>query len=236
MRLENLNFDARDPRQLADFWAAALGAEPLTDDEAGVEVRLPLAEGRFLDLCFERVTDPSPAKSRLHPDLTGGDRGRQQDVVERLLGLGATPADIGQGDVPWVVLADPEGNTFCVMDERPAYRDSGPIAALALESADPERDADLWAVATEWVRVEGEAPTSLRHPSGTGPVLEVLRESGPKRGKNRLHVDVRPGPDDGVVTDRLQTAGARLLIDNPEWPWSTWADPSGNEFCVLDAS
>lgn len=236
MRLENLNFDARDPRRLADFWAAALGAEPLTDNEAGVEVRLPLAGGRFLDLCFERVTDPSPAKSRLHPDLTGGDGQRQQDVVERLLGLGATPADIGQGDVPWVVLADPEGNAFCVMDERPAYRDSAPIAALALESDDPERDAGFWAVATGWVRVAGEAPASLRHPSGTGPVLEFLRESGPKRGKNRLHVDVRPGPDDGAVTDRLQAAGARLLVDNPERPWSTWADPSGNEFCVLDAS
>lgn len=231
MRLENLDVDARDPRRLADFWAAALGAEPLTDNEAGVEVRLPLTGGRFLDLCFERVPDPSPAKSRVHPDLTGGVR--QQEVVERLLGLGASPADIGQQDVPWVVLADPEGNAFCVMDEREAYRGTGVLTSLVLEGTEPHRDADFWAVATGWERVAGVAEASLRHPSGTGPLLEFLTESGPKRGKNRMHLDVRPGPDDGPVTSRLLALGAAVVADDPELPWTVYTDPSGNEFCIL---
>lgn len=49
-----------------------------------------------------------------------------------------------------------------------------------------------------------------------------------------MHLDVRQGPDDGPVASRWQGLGAQLLIDNPAWPWSTWADPSGNEFCLLD--
>jgi hypothetical protein len=231
MRLENLNFDAEDPHRLAAFWAAALGTEPLTDEEELVEVRMPLSDGRFLDLCFERVPDPSPLPSRLHPDLAGG--ARQAEIIERLIGLGATRADIGQGDVPWVVLADPEGNAFCVLDDQPAYRGSGPLAALPLDSADPVRDAAVWAEATGWIPVDGVAPASLRHPSGTGPLLEFLPESGPKRGKNRLHLDVRPGPDDGAVAERLRALGATLVTDNPDLPWTVWADPSGNEFCIL---
>lgn len=234
MRLENLNVDSLDPHRLAAFWAATLDAETVTAEEDLVEIRVTLPEGRFLDLCFERVPDPSPAKSRVHPDLTGG--ARQHEVVDRLLGLGATPADIGQGDPPWVVLADPEGNAFCVMDDREAYRGTGVLASLVLEGTDPARDADFWAVATGWERVEGVAPASLRHPSGTGPLLEFLPESDPKRGKNRMHLDVRPGPDDGPVASRLKAAGAQLLVDHPDWPWSTWADPSGNEFCILSPS
>ena len=57
--------------------------------------------------------------------------------MERLLALGAVPADIGQGDVPWTVLADPEGNEFCVLDPRPTYRDTGPVAAVTLIDAPP---------------------------------------------------------------------------------------------------
>ena len=55
-------------------------------------------------------------------------------MVERLLGLGARHLDIGQGEVPWVVLGDVEGNPFCVMEPRPAYVDTGPVAALPLDT------------------------------------------------------------------------------------------------------
>eukprot|EP01031_Cornospumella_fuschlensis_P008525 gene8525-10501_t len=92
------------------------------------------------------------------PDLLGGPH--QAEVVERLLGLGAHHLDIGhldtgQGDVPWVVLVDPEGNPFCVMEDRAAYDGTGPIAALPLHSADPDRDADFWAWLTGWTHVPG---------------------------------------------------------------------------------
>ena len=94
-----------------------------------------MPDGLVLDLCFQRVPEPVAPDPRLHLDVGGG-AGRRE-VVQRALDLGARHLDIGQRDVPWVVLADPEGNPFCVMEERPEYDPSGPIAALPLDSADP---------------------------------------------------------------------------------------------------
>lgn len=231
MRLENIVWDARDPHRLGRFWAAALGAEPLTDEPDAVEARVHLADGVFLDLCFQRVAAPSTAPARLHPDLAGG--ARQQEIVERLLGLGAAHADIGQGGVPWVVLADPEGNAFCVMEDREVYRGATPIAALPLDSADPERDAAFWGEITGWVPAGG---TTLRHPAGVGPLLELCPEPEPRRGKNRLHLDVRPdAAADHDIVDRVLARGATPLSEPDEYPWRIFADPSGNEFCVLPA-
>ena len=144
----------------------------------------------MLDLCFPRVAEPSTEPPRLHLDLAGG--ARQAEEVDRLLGLGARHLDIGQGDVPWVVLADPEGNPCCVMEDREAYAGSGPIAALPLDSADPDRDAAFWSWLTGWTVVNGVELRSLRHPSGLGPLLELCPERTPKgASKNRVHLDVR---------------------------------------------
>ncbi|TQM15512.1 VOC family protein [Pseudonocardia kunmingensis] len=234
MRLENIVWDARDPHRLGRFWAAALGAEPITDEPDAFEARMTLGEDAFLDLCFQRVAVPSTAPARLHPDLQGG--AEQRQVVERLLGLGAAHTDVGQGDVPWVVLADPEGNAFCVMEERAVYRGTGPIAALPLDSADPDRDAEFWAAITGWVPGEGmPGAATLRHPSGVGPLLELCPEPEPKRGKNRLHLDVRREAGEDDPTERLVAMGASPIGDPGELPWLLFLDPSGNEFCVLAA-
>jgi catechol 2,3-dioxygenase-like lactoylglutathione lyase family enzyme len=158
VRLENIAWDARDPRRVGRFWTAALGAERISDEPDLVESRLQLAEDVFLDLCFQRVAQPSTAPARLHLDLAGG--GRQREVVERLLDLGAEHVDTGRGAVPRVVLADPEGNAFRVV-EREDHRGTGPIAALPLDSADPERDAAFWAGTTGWVPSAG-APVAGR--------------------------------------------------------------------------
>jgi hypothetical protein len=231
VRLENIVWDARDPHRLDNFWAAALGAEVITDEPDLVEARLHLADDVFLDLCFQRVAEPSTSPARLHPDLAGG--ARQQEVVQRLLDLGAEHADIGQGDVPWTVLADPEGNAFCVMEDREVYRDTGPIAALPLDSADPDRDAAFWAEITGWMpQVGTPGTTALRHPSGAGPLLELCPEPEPKRGKNRLHLDVRRDAGDDHIVERVLECGA-TPIDLSDHPWLVFADPSGNEFCIL---
>lgn len=68
-------------------------------------------------LTFAKVPDTKTIKNRLHIDVNPTDR-EQDDEVGRLLGLGARHADVGQGDVSWVVLADPEGNEFCVLASR----------------------------------------------------------------------------------------------------------------------
>ena len=241
MYLENLVFDAVDPGRLGRFWEAAVGAEQLTDSPEGYETRLTVEGGPVLDLCFQRVPEPPSEPQRLHLDLLGDER--QDEVVERLLGLGARHLDIGQGDVPWVVLGDPEGNPFCVMEPRPAYTGTGPVAALPLDSADPDRDADFWGWLTGWVDVDAVAPRSLRHPSLTGPLLELCPEPAPKGPfgtvKNRLHLDVRlePGDDPDAVAAGIVERGGRE-VHHPEWgdlPWRFYLDPSGNELCVLPA-
>ena len=237
MYLENVVVDAVEPQRLGRFWEAALGTETLTDEYAGFETRLTVEGGPVLDLCFQRVPDPTSVHPRLHLDLRGGDR--QAEVVERLLGLGARHLDIGQGEAPWVVLADPEGNPFCVLEERAAYAGTGPVAALPLDSADPDRDAGFWAWLTGWTLVAGVVPRSLRHPSMLGPLLELCPEPAPKgAAKNRMHLDVRleTGDDsDAVAAGIAQRGGRELHLGWGELPWRHYADPSGNEFCVLPA-
>ena len=235
MYLENIVVDALEPQRLGRFWEAALGGERLTDEHEGFETRLAIEGGPVLDLCFQRVPEPPSGRPRLHLDVVGG--ASQAQVVERLIGLGARHLDIGQREVPWVVLADPEGNPCCVMEERAVYADTGPLAALPLDSADPDRDAQFWSWLTGWTDEAGVAPRSLRHPSRRGPLLELCREPAPKgTAKNRLHLDIRlePGDDPDTVAARIAECGGREL--HPQWgelPWRHYADPSGNEFCAL---
>lgn len=235
MQLENVVIDAVDPRLVGRFWEAALGCEQLTDGAEGYETRLSIPGGPTLDLCFPRVPDARAGQLRLHLDLLGGER--QQEVVDRLLGLGAAHLDIGQGDVPWIVLGDPEGNAFCVMEERSAYAGTGPIAALPLDSSDPDRDAGFWSWLTGWVDSPGVAPRSLRHPSMTGPLLELCPEDAPKgTAKNRIHLDVRLEADDDpdeVVAELTARGGREIDLGQGPLPWRTCADPSGNELCLL---
>jgi hypothetical protein len=235
--LENLVMDAVDPQRLGRFWEAALGCERLTDQSEVFETRLVIAGGPVLDLCFQRVPEPASEPPRLHLDLGGGPR--QKLEVERLLGLGAAHLDIGQGAVPWVVLSDPEGNACCVLEDRATYAGTGPLAALPLDSADPDRDAHFWAWLTGWSDTAGDAPRSLRHPSLRGPLLEMCPERAPKgNAKNRLHLDVRleSGDDPDLVAAGIAERGGRELPSAwGELPWRLYADPSGNEFCVLPA-
>ena len=236
MYLENLALDARDAGSLGRFWEALLGGSTLTDEPDLFETRLTVPEGPVLDLCFQNVPEPVVPGPRLHLDLSGG--ARQDEVVQRALDLGARHLDIGQGEVPWVVLADPEGNPFCVMEERPEYATSGPIAAVPVDSADPARDAAFWAELSGWEPVTSDMPAALRHRSGRGLLLELCPEPRPKHAgtKNRLHLDIRleAGDEPDAVVARVVELGGREL--DPGWgelPWRVVTDPSGNELCLL---
>lgn len=237
MYLENIVVDARDARGLGRFWEALLGTTTLTDTAEAVETRMTVADGAYLDLCFAPVPEPVAPDPRLHLDVAGG--ARQAEVVRRALDLGASHLDIGQGDVPWVVLADPEGNPFCVMESRPEYEASGPVAALPLDSADVERDTRFWAELSGWRPERTAMPSALRHPSGHGPLLELCPQPRPKTGKNRVHLDLRLEADDVVadVLARLHDLGGRRVVDHGwgDLPWHVCEDPSGNEVCLLPA-
>jgi predicted enzyme related to lactoylglutathione lyase len=113
-RLVSLTFDATDPVRLARFWASALGWE--TVDESGDEIGVLPTDGTQFILVFVRVPEAKTAKNPIHPELVTESIDDQREVVARLLELGAEHVDIGQGaeSDDGAVLADPEGNEFCV--------------------------------------------------------------------------------------------------------------------------
>ena len=116
LQLQNVSVDSLDPLRLATFWAAVLGWRITFDDGDEVVLEPPAGsphEGISPDIVFIRVPNGRVAKSRLHLDLRPSD---QFAEVQRVEELGATRVDIGQpSDCTWVVLADPEGNEFCVL-------------------------------------------------------------------------------------------------------------------------
>ena len=113
-RLYTIVVDSREPRRLADFWAAVLDFRILYD--APDEVGVARDDDTYPGLIFVLVPDHKVVKNRLHIDLNPDDRDRE---VARLERLGATRADVGQGpEVTWVVMRDPEGNEFCVLGPR----------------------------------------------------------------------------------------------------------------------
>ena len=112
-KFTELVVDARDPHAIARFWCDVLGYEITDADDEGVEIKG--AEGPAI--VFGRVPEPKTVKNRVHIDVNATDRD-QMEEVERIKALGATEIDIGQRDVSWVVLADPEGNEFCVLRSR----------------------------------------------------------------------------------------------------------------------
>ncbi|MER6349965.1 VOC family protein [Streptomyces sp. NPDC001595] len=110
---EQLVVDAADPVALGRWWADALGWTVVNDDPDEFEIRP--APDRLPGLLFASVPEAKSLKNRLHLDFRPDD---QEAEVARLLALGARHADVGQGEESWVVLADPEGNEFCVLRSR----------------------------------------------------------------------------------------------------------------------
>lgn len=110
---EQVVVDADNPAALGAWWAQALGWTVVGDSDEEYEIR-PEPD-RLPGLLFVPVHDPKQAKNRLHLDFRPDDQAAE---VDRFVSLGARRVDIGQGDQPWVVLADPEGNEFCVLSGR----------------------------------------------------------------------------------------------------------------------
>jgi predicted enzyme related to lactoylglutathione lyase len=116
VRLQNVSIDSLDPSRLASFWAEVLGWRVTSDDGEEVVLEPPAGsrdEGVVPDLVFIVAPDGHAVKNRVHVDLRPDD---QLAEVQRLVAMGATHVDIGQpSDCTWVVLADLEGNEFCVL-------------------------------------------------------------------------------------------------------------------------
>ena len=216
-RLANLCFDANDPVRLARFWASALGWEVYDEtnhEEIGV---LPTDGMRFI-LIFVPVAERKSGKNRLHLDLVSESTEHQTEVVARLITLGAQRVDIGQPeDADHIVLADPEGNEFCVVLRGDFLADTGLLGAIVFEPGEPVTGR-FWGEAIGW------------------PLVYDQDGGDAKTAKNRLHLDIAP-PFDGdqqAEVERLLDLGATHVdIGQGDVPWVVLADPDGNEFCVL---
>ncbi|MEH0632431.1 VOC family protein [Streptomyces bottropensis] len=244
LRPVQVNIKAVDDSAIGRFWAQALGwgvsgsgSGATAAKPAGFDWREPVG------VCVDVIAVPearSATKNRVHLDLATTSATHQAELVERLRALGATPADVGQGDVPWTVLADPEGNEFCVLEPREIYRDTGPVAAVVVDCVDPRAMARFWGAATDWTpREVTDDLAVLRSADDTGPYLEFLRTPGRKTVPDRVHLDLLRFPDDDHEAEvaRLRALGATDLdVGQGEVPWRCLADPEGHEFCVLARS
>jgi hypothetical protein len=240
-RLVQIAMNARDDSTLGQFWAEALGWS-ISSEEPGVTNLEPVGF-TYPDpvaVCIDilAVPEPKTVKNRVHIDLATTSAAHQADLLARLQDLGVTPADVGQGDVPWTVLADPEGNEFCVLEPRSIYRDTGPIAAVVVDCSDPRAMARFWRQAMDWTLHEvTDYHAMLRSAKGVGPYLKFLRTPDVKTVKNRVHLDLRPytGDDQAAEVARLRALGATDIDvgQGDDVPWTCLADPEGNEFDVL---
>jgi predicted enzyme related to lactoylglutathione lyase len=114
IRFESVCIDCRDPAALAEFWQSVLGWRRTSEDvdEVAVGPEGTGEDGVAPGLLFLKVPESKSVKNRLHIDLRPDDQAAE---VARLEAIGARQVSVGQGDVTWVVLADPEGNEFCVL-------------------------------------------------------------------------------------------------------------------------
>ncbi|WP_433796690.1 VOC family protein [Actinoplanes sp. CA-252034] len=240
-RLVQITMKAHDEVALGRFWARALGWE-MSSEGPGVT---NLEPGGFvypdpIAVCVDLVVsaEPKTVKNRVHVDLASTSAAHRDETVARLTELGATLADVGQGDVPWTVMADPEGNEFCVLDS--LYEQTGPIGSVVVDCADPRAMAGFWGEAMDWtVHSVSDDVAVLRSGEGVGPYLQFARTPGVKSVWNRVHLDVRPYPGDDLAAEaeRLRVLGATAVdLGEQSVPWRVLADPEGNEFCLLTPS
>ncbi|MEW2315312.1 VOC family protein [Streptomyces bauhiniae] len=238
LRPVHVNIKAVDASVVGRFWAEALGWVAYS---AGVTTYVGPAGGLVWPDPVVVGVDVVPVpggkaavKNRTHLDLATRSLDHQAELVARLKGCGATAVDIGQGDVPWVVLADPEGNEFCVLEPRERYRDTGPIAAVVVDCAEPLAMARFWGEALGWtVHRATDDLVLLRAANGTGPYMELFRSPAADPAPGRVHLDLLPD-DQAAEVARLKALGAvDLDLGQGDVPWTCLTDPEGHEFCVL---
>ncbi|WP_033337646.1 VOC family protein [Catenuloplanes japonicus] len=219
MRTLTVTFDAREPETLATFWAEMLGRSPIREPDG---VRLP-GEGGQAGLRF--VAGPAPERGTrgLHLHLTSTTPDEQQHTVDRALKIGASHLDVGQlPEEGHIVLADPEGNPFCVIEAGNNFlAGTGFLGEVACDGT--RAVGQFWAETLGWPLVWDEnEETAIQSPLGGTKVAWGGPPLAPKRGRNpqRFEVGLPAPAESGHVESGL--AGSDELTD-----------PDGNEFTLV---
>lgn len=232
-RLVALSWDALDPLRLGRFWAGLFDWPMSQEAHGAVEVR-PGDDTGFV-LRFLPTRTPKTSKNRTHLDLTSRSPDAQVELVGRALALGARHIDVGQlPEEPHVVLADPEGNEFCVIEPGNTFlADCGTIGALVGDGS--QEVGYFWRDALGWPLVwDQDEETAIRSPDGGPKLTWGGPPLAPKTGRNRLHLDVAPVRGDRFAeVQRLVALGAARLETGDDTNGVLMADPDGNEFHVL---
>jgi predicted enzyme related to lactoylglutathione lyase len=227
-----LCIDANDPQRLAHFWGGVLSWDA-ADDGVGL---LPTDDTGFR-LRFPSTREQKAGQNRMHFDLTSTSPTDQQRTVARALELGGRHIDVGQRpDEGHVVLADPEGNEFCVIEPGNEFlAECGFLGALACDGS--QEVGYFWSAALDWPLVwDQDEETAIRAPHG-GPKITWGGPPVPqKTGKNRLHFDLAPpvvGNQMAEIERLLSLGATRVETGGNGDGRVAMADPDGNEFCMM---
>ena len=229
-----LCIDANDPHRLARFWAGLLDREI-----SGDGLTLVPSDGTELTIRFEPTSQPKRGLNQMHLHLTSTSVAHQQATVARALALGGGHLDVGQGpEEEHVVLADPEGNEFCVIEPGNSFlADCGFVGELACDGS-PEV-GHFWSQALGWPLVwDQDQETAIQSPQGGMKIAWGGPPMVARTGRKRLHLDVAPAAygNRRAEVARLVSLGATCIdIDLGGDGTVVMADPDGNEFCVLSS-
>lgn len=245
VRLFALAIDANDPLALARFWAGMLGWE--ASESHGGATALRPTDAASLPLEFHPTDRPKTVKNPTHFHLTSTSPEDQQRIVDLALQLGGRHIDVGQlPEEPHVVLADPEGNEFCVIEPGNDFlAGCGFLGELTCEGT--RKVGYFWSTVLDWPLVwDRDQETAIQFPGGGTKVSwggEPARADAerPNAERPRMRFELVPDPssDQLAEVDRLVSLGARVLDRGQDGLAVDGAvglvDPDGIEFTVLTA-
>ncbi|WP_225848983.1 VOC family protein [Streptomyces sp. HPF1205] len=227
-------FNATRPSGLARFWSGVLGWTSAGDSDDEVAILPP--DGGGFRIRFLPSQEPRIGRNRAHFDLTSTSPDDQQQTVARALELGGKHIDVGQRpEEGHVVLADPEGNEFCVIEAGNKFlADTGFIGALACDGT--QEVGYFWSEALRWPLVwDQDQETAIQSPNGGTKITWGGPPVAPKTGPNRVYLDLAlpTGADWRAEVDRLISLGAtRTGTDEGGGDRVLMLDPDGNEFSL----
>lgn len=227
-------FNANRPSALARFWSGLLGWELTAGPDNDVAILSPDPAG--FRIRFLPGQEPKTGQNRAHFDLTSSSAEDQRQTVARALELGGKHIDVGQlPEDGHVVLADPDGNEFCVIEPGNKFlADTGLIGALACDGT--QEVGYFWSEVLRWPLVwDQDQETAIQSPRGGTKITWGGPPVAPKAGTNRLYFELAlPADADGEAEiDRLISLGA-TLVDAGKGGGGrvSMLDPDGNEFSV----